>query len=201
LNQGANAKVTVDYISGYLELLRAMDIVVLQNEIPLETTRFICKELCDSEVKVLFDPAPFEGVDPVEFLGVDYFTPNETECKALTGYDTSCSESIYQSLKYLQDIGIKTPIITMGKNGVAYIEKGVVERVKAYRVDAMDSTAAGDTFSGALAAELADGKTVKEAIKFANAAAAITTTRIGAQKSIPTRQEVLDWLIEKSDLR
>ena len=177
---GANDYVTVDYINQFEEVLAGSDIVVLQLEIPLEAverTLVICNKY---QTKVILNPAPAERL-PTEVMAMaTYITPNETE------YDM-----LFQDYSETPDHLL---IVTEGKAGVSWHEHGVKKHVAGHRVKAVDTTGAGDTFNGALAASVAKGLDLSHSISYANAAAALSVQTLGAQSGMPTNDQVIQQL-------
>ena len=129
---------------------------------------------------------------------VDVITPNETEAQALTGVVVDTEQDAQKAADVLHAYGITTVLITLGAKGVWLSEQGKGELIPGFRVQAVDTTAAGDTFNGALVTAELEGKSLREAIRFAHAAAAISVTRSGAQPSIPVRSEVDAFLAARS---
>lgn len=125
-------------------------------------------------------------------------TPNETEAEILTGVKVVDEASAIQAAQVFHQKGIEKVLITLGSKGVFVSENGVGKIVAGFRVQAVDTTAAGDTFNGALVTAMLEDKPLDQAIRFAHAAAAISVTRKGAQPSIPTRQETLDFLSQQA---
>jgi len=121
---------------------------------------------------------------------VDIITPNETEAEKLTGVKVETDDDAAQAAQRLHDKGISTVIITLGSRGVWASHEGKGQRVPGFKVDAVDTIAAGDTFNGALVTALLENKALPDAIRFAHAAAAIAVTRRGAQPSVPWRHEI-----------
>ncbi|HDL1724886.1 TPA: bifunctional hydroxymethylpyrimidine kinase/phosphomethylpyrimidine kinase, partial [Mannheimia haemolytica] len=128
----------------------------------------------------------------------DMITPNETEAEILTGVKVVDEASAIQAAQVFHQKGIEKVLITLGSKGVFVSENGVGKIVAGFRVQAVDTTAAGDTFNGALVTAMLEDKPLDQAIRFAHAAAAISVTRKGAQPSIPTRQETLDFLSQQA---
>ncbi len=185
---GANAELTPDKLN--MELLEEADIVLLQNEIPFETTLEAARWARKRGKIVIFDPAPAQGVSIEILKYVDYITPNESEIKTLSETFFGKFESIEKAAELLIEAGARSVIAKLGENG-AYFKKGLKEvRIPAVKVKAVDTTAAGDVFNGAFAAFLEKGE--MEALRFAVKAAAISVTRIGAQSSIPDLEEVME---------
>lgn len=120
---------------------------------------------------------------------ITYLTPNETELLRITNqYDAKKGGVV------LQEMGVKNIIVTLGSNGCFMKTEHEEDRIPTFKVNAIDTTAAGDSFSGALAAHLAKGFTLRDALKIANATGALTTTKIGAQEALPTEEEVMELI-------
>ena len=125
---------------------------------------------------------------------VDILTPNETEAQILTGIEVTDEESACEAAKKLLECGVKSVILTMGANGFLLAGNDGIESVSAVKIDAVDTTAAGDAFTGSLAVSLAQEKTLYDAALFANYVAALSVTKMGAQSSMPTREAVESFM-------
>ena len=168
------------------------EFVLLQLEIPIPTVEYIVRIAAHLGKKVVLNPAPAANLS-AELIGNLYLiTPNETETELLTGIKVADEASALKAATALHNKGVKIVIITMGSAGAFLLANGKSEIIKAPKVNAVDTTAAGDTFNGALVVALTEGKTIQQAIVFANEAASISVTRIGAQTSIPFRAELLN---------
>lgn len=192
---GANATLSTKDIDDNRELIEACDIVIFQLEIPLETVCYAAKLAKSLGKTVILDPAPVPKEFPEElYKYVDIIKPNETELGMLTGI-SDAEEHLEEAVKLLRSRGAKEVLVTLGEKGV-YLneENGVSCRIPALKVEAVDTTAAGDSFTAALAIMLADGKTLTEAARFANYVSAIVVTRKGAQSSIPMLEEVMIYI-------
>lgn len=189
---GANAVLTPEDIETKLEILKESDIVILQLEIPLETVLYTAKMAKSFGKMVILDPAPVPKEFPEElYQYVDIIKPNETELSMLTGL-SSMGDDIAKGARELKNRGVRDVMVTLGDKGV-YIDSEECGAclVPGHKVNAVDTTAAGDTFTSALAIMLAQGKNIKEAAEFANYVSSIVVTRKGAQSSIPTLEEVM----------
>ena len=189
--QGANRKVDKAYIDKHIEEIKKTDIVILQLEIPLDTVIYAAKLAKTYGKTVILDPAPAQRKLPNELLScVDIIKPNETELQILMDLENA-EEDLENSTNLLKQRGIKNVIVTLGGKG-AYLNSadGTKEFFPSEKVQVVDTTAAGDTFTAAIAVKLADDEALSKAIEFANRAAAITVTRKGAQSSIPSLAEV-----------
>lgn len=185
---GANGELTPDALD--FKLLEEAEMILLQNEIPFETTLSVAKWAKDRGKKVVFDPAPAHGIDVQILKYVDYITPNDGEIKTLSENFFGGFESVEKSADLLIEKGVEGVVVKLGESGV-YFKKGLKElRIPAMRVKAVDTTAAGDVFNGAFAAFYDMGEI--EALRLATKAASISVTRKGAQSSIPDPEEVVE---------
>jgi ribokinase len=173
--------------------------VLLQNEIPWETTSAAIRRARTLGATVYLNPAPARKVEDEVLAFVDVLVVNETEATAISGMKVDSRENAEAAAQWLLGRGVREVIVTLGAAGGVYASKeGERVSVPAFRVEAVDTTAAGDTFIGAYAAARERGDSVQEALRWANAAAAIAVTRPGAQSSIPSADEVDQWLKNKS---
>lgn len=188
---GTNALVTEQVIDDHLPLIRSCDIIVMQLEIPLETVMY-AKELARKLGKtVIVDPAPALPHIPDAFWqGIDYIKPNETELSILTGCRSESPEEIAASAGILIEKGVKNVLVSLGEKGCMLVTPTGAEIFEAHKVQAVDTTAAGDSFTAAFALALSQGKSAPQAIRFGQKVSAIAVTRKGAQTSIPTPEEV-----------
>ena len=190
--QGANAQFTPEDIEAHRDLLEECEIVILQLEIPMDTVLYAVKLARTLGKTVILDPAPVPEHFPEElYQYVDIIKPNESELSRLTGI-ADAQNHLEEAVQIVKDHGVKNVLVTLGGDGV-YLdtENESPVHIPAKKVKVVDTTAAGDSFTAALAAMLLEGKTLKEAAEFANQVSAIVVTREGAQDSIPTLQEVL----------
>ena len=191
--QGANAQFTPEDIEAHRDLLEECEIVILQLEIPMDTVLYAVKLARTLGKTVILDPAPVPEHFPEElYQYVDIIKPNESELSRLTGI-ADAQNHLEEAVQIVKDHGVKNVLVTLGGDGV-YLdtENESPVHIPAKKVEVVDTTAAGDSFTAALAAMLLEGKTLKEAAEFANQVSAIVVTREGAQDSIPTLQEVLE---------
>lgn len=190
INAGANAAVTPDYLARYQQKVIDADALLMQLESPLETVIAAARLAKQHQTQVILNPAPAREL-PDELLGmIDMITPNETEAQRLTGIAVDNDADAARAAQALHDKGIATVIITLGSRGVWLSENGNGKLVPGFKVQAVDTIAAGDTFNGALVTALLEGKVMADAVRFAHAAAAIAVTRPGAQPSVPWREEI-----------
>jgi ribokinase len=169
----------------------AADIYLMQLEIPLGTVEFVAQKALLKNNMVILNPAPARPLSDDLLSYIHIITPNETEAELLTGIKVTDSLSAQKASDELHNKGVKNVVITMGSSG-AHISTGSVSKmVSVVPTKAIDTTAAGDVFNGALAVALSEGKELEEAVIFANKASAISVTRMGAQASAPYRNEIL----------
>lgn len=191
LDAGANRLPTADAVAAALdEFSEPHDIVVAQLECDASSTFDALARAHDAGLYTIFNPAPAREIPRGLWSAVDLVCLNETECGIVCGVEPRDERDVPRAARALRELGARCAIITLGAGGSAVCADGAVERIAPVPVDAVDSTAAGDTYIGALAAELAHGTPVVAAARFASRAAALTVTRKGAQQSIPTRDEV-----------
>jgi ribokinase len=187
---GANARLVSADLNKAAPLIRSAAIVVAQLETPLASVAAAARLAAGAGVPFILNPAPARALPDSLLRRVSILTPNETEAELLTGIPVNDEASAASASRRLRDRGVETVIITLGPQG-AFLADATRERLIAgFRVKAVDTTAAGDTFNGALAVALAEGRSMTEAVRFANAAAALAVTRLGAQPSAPTRPEI-----------
>lgn len=188
---GANAALTPEDIDRRLSLIGECEILVMQLEIPLETVLHAAKLAKSMNRTVILDPAPVPEKFPEElYRYIDIIKPNETELERLTGISAEGTGYV-QGTEFLRKKGVKNVLVTLGEKG-AYLdsqEEGKVF-IPAYPAEAVDTTAAGDAFTAAVAARLAEGDSLSEAARFAALVSSVVVTRKGAQSSIPAMEEV-----------
>jgi ribokinase len=164
--------------------------VVTQLETPLETVQAAAELATEAEVPFILNPAPARVLPDKLLKLVSIITPNETEAGLLTGVAVTDENTARQASDKLRARGVKTVIITLGAGGAFVATGSIKELVPGFRAKAVDSTGAGDVFNGALAVALGENRTLLDAVRFANAAAAISVTRMGAQPSAPDRKKI-----------
>ncbi len=190
----ANGQVGVQQIEASQEAIARADVLVCQLEIPFPAVARAIEIAHAHDVPVILNPAPASPVEPGLLENVSYLIPNEFEARMLSGIEVADVESARKSAQHLQQYGIKTVIVTLGDKG-AYVADGDEYYYEAaLSVEAVDTTAAGDVFVGSFAVALTEGRSVREAVKFAKHASALSVTKLGAQSSIPSRQEVEQFL-------
>lgn len=190
---GANAQLSATDVKKAQTQIAAADLMVAQLETPVETTQFAFQMAKELGVKTILNPAPAVAKLPAELLkNTDVITPNETEVEILTGIAVTDEAAMLKAAQRLHDLGVATVIITLGSKGVFYDDGAQHGIVPAFKVQAVDTTAAGDTFLGALSSELnPDLSNLKTAIEYGNKASSLAVQKMGAQPSIPTRKDIL----------
>lgn len=190
--KGANNELTPAVLDNYIDLIQNTKIVVLQQEIPLETNYHAINLANEFKIPVLLNPAPAnKELDINHVSKVDFFSPNETELSTLTGMPTSNLDEIKRAASRMVTMGVKNIIVTLGSKGVLWVNNTNSELIPAIKVKAVDTTGAGDSFIGSFAHYYAQGEDIPVALKHANQYAAVTVTRKGTQKSYPTATELL----------
>lgn len=188
---GANGKCDSAYIGQHRQQIQEADYVMTQLETPAEGVYDLLKWAKEAGKITILNPAPAPDAIPQAVLqGLDYITPNETELEKLTGIATDTQEGIYQAAEKLLEQGVKNVLVTIGARGAFLCNQETAKVFPTIAVKPVDTTAAGDTFNAGFVVALSQGRSLEEAIAFANAAASISTTRPGAQPSIPTADEV-----------
>ena len=186
---GANAHLLPKDVEA-VTILNEAEIILVQLEIPMETIAFVIQKAKENGQKVILNPAPAQVLADELLEGLFLITPNETEAALLTGINVHDKTTAAQAADFLQSKGVQNVVITLGKQG-AYLQTNALKiLVDAPSVKAVDTTAAGDTFSGAIAVAVAEQMDWEKALQFACRAASISVTRLGAQASVPYRNEI-----------
>ncbi|OFV01098.1 ribokinase [Morganella sp. HMSC11D09] len=197
ISAGANAALTPEHFAPYKGLVEQSDALLMQLESPLETVIAAAQAAKNHQTRVILNPAPARELPDSLLTLVDVITPNETEAEKLTGISVSDETGAARAAQVLHDKGIGQVLITLGSRGVWLSVNGEGRRIPGFKVNAVDTIAAGDTFNGAYVTALLEGKPADEAVRFAHAAAAIAVTRRGAQPSVPWRREIDAFLAER----
>ncbi|NLJ43179.1 MAG: ribokinase [Bacteroidales bacterium] len=166
------------------------DVFLMQLEIPVSTVEFVAQKVYERKNRVILNPAPARQLSNDLLTCIDIITPNEVEAEILTGIKVIDAASAEEAAEKLRSTGVKNVIITMGAAGAFLLTDKVSKLIPVVPVRAVDTTAAGDVFNGALAVAISEGKDLEEAVVFANKAASISVTRMGAQASAPYRKEI-----------
>jgi len=192
---GANARLTPKHIDLAKDKIISSEILIMQLETPLDTAKHTAQLASDNGIPVILDPAPAQQLDDDMLKRISILTPNENEAELLTGIPVEDEESADKAASYLLAKGIDTVLITLGSRGTFIATEKIREMIAGLKVTAVDSTAAGDVFNGALAVSLSEKTPLIDAVRFANTAAALSVTKLGAQPSAPLRKEIEEFLI------
>jgi ribokinase len=193
---GSNWNLTGEDIRGAESHISWGQVLLVQLEIPLVAVKEALRLATAHGLVTILNPAPAHPL-PEEVLSLaDILTPNEKEVGSLTGINVDNADEATRAPRKLIESGAKQVIVTRGKEGCCWVRRNSAQTFPSFPVEAVDSTAAGDAFNGALACILAEGRTLGEAIRFGSAAGAIAATRKGAQDSLPTRDEIANLLIQ-----
>lgn len=193
---GSNRNLTEEDIHGAESDISWGEVLLIQLEVPMPTVKEALRLAKAHGLRTILNPAPARRL-PEEIVAlVDILTPNEIEAGTLTGDMAEDLNEATRAASKLLESGVGHVIITLGERGACWVQKDGVQAFPAFSVTAVDSTAAGDAFNGALALALAEERPMQEAISFANAAGALTVTKKGAQDSLPTREEIAYLLMQ-----
>jgi ribokinase len=184
----------------FKDVISNSDILMLQLEIPLDVVERAVEIAKYNGVKVLLNPAPACRLSDKLLSQIDIITPNESECEHITGIPIRSLDDTAKAIKYLMNKSIKQIIVTLGSKGVIYNHGDEIIHRTVPSVKVVDTTAAGDSFSGALAVALSNGKSIDNAVDFANIVGTITVTRRGAQASLPSLNEVKEYMKNNAKL-
>ncbi|MBN0977183.1 ribokinase [Pseudomonas hygromyciniae] len=188
---GSNGQLTPASLLAFDAVLQAAEVVVCQLEVPMDTVGYVLKRARALGKTVILNPAPASGPLPADwYAAIDYLIPNESEASALSGVPVDSLDSAKVAATHLLNAGAGKVIVTLGSQGALFANGQGFEHLLAPKVQAVDTTAAGDTFVGGFAAALANGQGEAEAIRFGQVAAALSVTRAGAQPSIPMLHDV-----------
>lgn len=187
---GANYDLNKEDVDKAFTDLREAKMVLLQLEIPLEIAEYVISLGSSMGKKIILNPAPAHDLSDKIFSSLFAITPNETEAELLTGIKVIDEESAHKAALQLKNKGVENVVITMGSKGAYLYTNAVQKLLETSKVKAVDTTGAGDTFNGAFASALLKGMDIQQSVCFANKAAAIAVTRLGAQTGIPYQSEM-----------
>lgn len=194
---GSNFKITKEHIQAKQDVIASSDVVILQNEIPSETVEFSLLKAKELRKITIFNPAPARKLSGEVFKNTDYLILNETEMEEIFEIKFNDEEYTEKISIKKKEYGIKNIILTLGDKGsILFSEDNNIKKYDVYKVKAVDTTAAGDSFIGAFTMKICESGNSDEAIKYATAVSAIVVTRQGAQDSIPTREEIEKFIEE-----
>ena len=200
LSPGANAKVKpadvepASFSDPSAGSGQRVKLLLLQLEIPIETVVHAARLAKQNGVRVLLNPAPARELPDELLSNADYLLPNETELNLLAGKSVSDIASVETAARSLVTRGAKNVIVTLGANGALIVSKDATKHIPSFKVNVVDTTAAGDAFIGGFAVALLNGKSLEDAVQYACACGALAVTKFGAQPSLPTKQEVEEFL-------
>lgn len=186
---GSNSEVNEEWLLKNKGIIEEADYVIIQLEIPIEAVKSAIRLSKSLNRKVILNPAPAAKLPDEIYKGLDIITPNETELAEITQ-----TSDVKEGAKKLLEKGVSRIVVTLGEKGSLYMDKSKEIFTEPYQVNPIDTTAAGDSFNGALAVALSEGMSLEDALKFANAVGGLTTTKLGAQMSLPYRDEVNTFL-------
>ncbi|MDP2235397.1 MAG: ribokinase [Bacteroidales bacterium] len=187
---GANANLfPADINKAYAEIENS-DLVLMQLEIPIDTVEYVAEIASKKNIRVILNPAPARALSDNLLKNLYIIIPNRSEAEILSGIKVTDLEKARQAADIISAKGVNIVVVTLGSEGALIKDFDEYHFVEAVKVDAMDTTAAGDVFCGSVCVGLAEGKSILESVKMAARAAAITVTRMGAQSSIPYRSEL-----------
>jgi len=195
---GANAQLSPADIEAAKEVIASASVVLIQLEIPLESVAAAIETAAAGKARIILNPAPAQQLDDDILEKVSIITPNESEAKLLTKTEVKDEEGAKKASDILLSKGVETVLITLGSKGVFVADSDLRGIVPGFKVEAVDTTAAGDVFNGALAVCLVENKSVSEAVRFSNAAAALSVGKLGAQTSVPCREEIDSFIRDNS---
>lgn len=195
LSEGANGQFTAEDLTGASQAFEDVRGMLLQNEIPWNTTLQAMKTAHQSGIFTCYNPAPVAPVPEEAWQFIDLIVVNESEAEQLTGIAVEHPDSYKRAVEAIMAYGARAVLLTLGEKGCLYANnQNVVVNQTAFRVKAVDTTAAGDTFIGSFMAAYLDDQSLEDSLRFASAASAIAVSRAGAQASIPSRQEIVEFL-------
>ena len=197
--KGANGLVSKELIDEKIDLIDAADIIVMQLEIPLDVVRYVAGIARKKDKVVILDPAPAVDLDDDLLRNIDIIKPNETELERLCGFEINNDEDVVSGALTLIDKGVEKVIVTLGDKGSMYVDYNIDKKYDAFNVEVIDTTGAGDAFTGALAKSLVDNRDISDAIKYAHFVSSIVVGKKGAQTSIPSEKEVYDVLSNRGN--
>jgi ribokinase len=190
VSSGANASLAEKDLRKLAPLWKGISVFMTQLEIPIRTVTAGLKMAKEHSALTLLNPSPPRPLSPDALSLIDYLVPNEWEAQSLTGVKAGKKQDLRKAAARLLELGVKNVVITLGSKGLFFKNRSEEIWLEAFRVNAVDTTAAGDAFVGALGCSLSEGRPIQEALRFANGAGALAATKLGAQPSLPRRREL-----------
>lgn len=187
--KGANDRLTPEDVEAAAPVLRKADTLILQFEVPMSTVYHAVQFATANGIRCIVNPAPAQPVDLEQLRAADYFIPNESEARTITGMTVQTAEEARKCAQYLLEKGLRRVVITLGNRGCLLAGEDGIEHIPAFLVASVDTTGAGDAFIGSFAVFLGEGIAEKEALQRASLYAALSTMKIGTQKSFLSRAE------------
>ena len=194
VSPGANSFLSTKDLKSFTQVWKGIRVFVAQLEIPLQTVSLALQAAKDQDALTLLNPSPSIPLPSALLSLVDFLVPNEWEAQSLTGIKMKRDQDLPKMAKSLLSRGVKNVVITLGPKGLFFKNREEEICLEAFRVKAVDTTAAGDAFMGALACGLSEGKPIPEVLRFADGAGALATTKLGAQPSLPRRKDLESFL-------
>jgi ribokinase len=194
---GANASLSPTDINKAIDEIESAGLVLMQLEIPIETVEYVAEIADKKGIKVILNPAPARSLSDKLLKCLYIIIPNKSEAEILSGIKVMDSETARQAADIISARGVENVIITLGSQGALIKEGPDYHFVEAYKVESVDTTAAGDAFCGSFCVGLVEGRSIMDSVKLAAKGAALTVTRMGAQSSIPYRSELSSLDLEK----
>ncbi|NWF92691.1 MAG: ribokinase [Syntrophaceae bacterium] len=194
VSPGANGSLSVKDVQEASGLWETAGVFISQLEVPISVVRMGLKMAKKHGALTLLNPSPPVPLSSEILSLIDYLVPNELEAQTLTGLKFEGEKDLPKIARRLLSRGTKNVVITLGPKGLYFRSREEEIRMRAFRVNAVDTTAAGDAFMGGLACTLSEGRPIPEALKFANGAGALATTKLGAQPSLPSKKELEKFL-------
>lgn len=195
---GACGEIKDEEIEDVIEVIKDSEYLLTQLETNMSAIEKVIDIAHKNDVKVILNTAPVQPIKDELLSKVDMVTPNEVEAEILTGIKIETEEDMRSTAKFFFEKGVKKVVITLGHRGVYISDGNIEELIPAYKVKALDTTGAGDAFNGGLVAALAEGKSLKEAARFANGLAALSVQKLGTTMSMPWREEIDTFLKEQA---
>lgn len=187
---GSNMNLTGDDVAKHISVFKKVNIVLTQLEIPIDTVMKTAELASENGCLFILNPAPAKELPEKLLKLTNYITPNKGELELLTSLRITSFGEIQNAAMRLIDKGVGNVIVTLGEKGVLYVTEDKIKHIEGNKVKVIDTTGAGDAFNGALASALSEGMEIEEALRFANKAASLSVTRMGAQSSMPGFEEL-----------